>query len=454
MFCTNCGHQLPDGTSFCPNCGTQVGSTGNTVSQNNNHSDFNEGPDFASYRNESDGLNWKDGLNASNVERFAPIAAMIPLVMVVVIPVLRILLSSIITMPFRMLGLWWPAYRLPVIALLLMKLVFLLVAAGATVSLVQLILKSKDTSNPAVWIAPAGTFLATLSCIGFLLPNGRMLALIPGILSVLMGVEFLARFAIAEQPLESAFNPGAAFKVYKMAYDDYRTKYPTTKDLERANYVDPEKSYFDGSGLELFGYIILTIIVCAVTCGIATPWMIAKICRWRISHTVINENRLTFTGSGASLLGHWILWEILTIVTCGIFGLFLYVRIRNWELKHTFIDGMPIIANSNVSYFDGTTLQYIGYSLLSGLLILLTCGLAFPWVMVMIQKWDTKHQIINNRRLAFSGSGLGFLGEFLIIAILSLITCGIYSCWGIVRMNKYIIRNTDFVDYGAYTYEY
>ena len=64
----------------------------------------------------------------------------------------------------------------------------------------------------------------------------------------------------------------------------------------------------------------------------------------------------------------------------------------------------------------------------------------------MIQKWDTKHQVINRRRLEFSGSGLGFLGEYLIILIFTVITCGIYAPWGTVRMNKYIISHTDFVN--------
>lgn len=152
-----------------------------------------------------------------------------------------------------------------------------------------------------------------------------------------------------------------------------------------------------------------------------------------------------FTGNGASLLGHWILWEILCIVTCGIYGLFMYVALRKWTMSHTYIEGEPISPNGNDSYFDGDVFSYVGYSIVSALILMVTCGLAYPWVMAMIQKWDTGHQVINGRRLAFSGSGAGFLGEYLIIFILSIITCGIYAPWGTVRMNKYIIRHTDFV---------
>ena len=174
--------------------------------------------------------------------------------------------------------------------------------------------------------------------------------------------------------------------------------------------------------------------------------MICKIYKWRVSHTVINGKRLTFTGTGVSLLGHWILWEILTVITLGIYALFAHVALRKWELSNTFIEGEPIVANGKESYFDGGSFAYFGYGFIGVLLLLITCGLAYPWVMAMLQKWDTKHQVINRRRLVFSGTGLGFLGEYIIIVLLSLITCGIYAPWGKVRMNKYIVRHTDFVN--------
>ncbi|MFR5953683.1 MAG: hypothetical protein ACLUGQ_08385 [Coprococcus sp.] len=34
--------------------------------------------------------------------------------------------------------------------------------------------------------------------------------------------------------------------------DNYKAKYPTTKDLEKAGIVDPENSKFDGAGIDLF----------------------------------------------------------------------------------------------------------------------------------------------------------------------------------------------------------
>ena len=143
------------------------------------------------------------------------------------------------------------------------------------------------------WIAPVATFAAFISCLGIAFGWG-VVAWIFGVVSVVFGLELLARIVIAGQPMDSPVNPGGAFNTYKQYYDNYKEKYPTTKDLEKAGIVDPENSKFDGAGIDLFGYSILTALVCTVTCGIAAPWMICKIYKWRLSHTVINGKRLTY----------------------------------------------------------------------------------------------------------------------------------------------------------------
>lgn len=423
----------PDGPSSGPAYSNPGGSSSGPSYGNPS------GPSSGSmYSTPSD--DWKDELSPKNLEKFAPMAAFLPLVSGMIRFLLRFVLSNFFPY-FFYFGNGFKIVRF-------VTLVFFIAALVATGYLIFTVVSKKNIANVNSWITPIGTLLATIACFGIwrywrVFP----IVLILTVVSVLMGLEFLARIVIAGKDIASPFNPGAAAATYSYFFKNYKDQYPTTKDLERAGYVDPEKSYFDGSGVELLGYCILTVIVCTVTCGLAFPWMYCKIVKWRLEHTVINDKRLTFTGSGASLFGHWILWEILTAVTCGIYGFFVYCALKRWELEHTFVMGEPIYANDKVSYFDGSTPSYIGYSILAGLGIVFTCGLATPWMMVMIQRWETEHEVINGRRLRFSGTGLGFLGEFLIIFILSLITCGIYSYWGIVRMNKYIIRNTDFIDY-------
>lgn len=334
----------------------------------------------------------------------------------------------------------------PVLIILCLVIIILCVGTlAATIGLIYVAINKKNTSNAWVWVAPATTFLAFISCLMFLFSgiNGTLIvpAFLLGMISFVIGLELVARITISGQPMESPMNFTQALAVY----ENYRDKYPTTKDLERAEAANPKNSCFDGSGLELLGYILLTVLVSFITCGIAAPWMICKIYKWKLSHTIINGRKFTFDGTGASLLGHWIIWEILTVITCGIYSFFAHVALRKWELCHTYIDGEPITPGVEVSCFDGNSFQYFGYGLLRILFLCLTCGLATPWVMCMMQKWDIKHQIVNTHRLEFNGSGLGFLGEYIIIALLTFITCGIYLPWGIVRQIKYIVRHTDFV---------
>lgn len=228
--------------------------------------------------------------------------------------------------------------------------------------------------------------------------------------------------------------------------DSAATGFAVTEPAAASNTNYIQESKFDGAGIELLGYMLLASLVTTVTCGIAAPWMICKIYKWRISHTVINGKRLTFSGTGGSLFGHYILWTFLTIITLGIYGFFMFVAIRKWELSHTYIEGEPMDEASGQSFFDGGTLAFIGYGLLGTLLLVITCGIAYPWVMSMLQKWDAGHQVINGRRLNFDGNGLGFLGEYLLIMLFTIITCGIYSPWATVRMNRYIIKHTSFIN--------
>lgn len=427
MFCSKCGHQLDDDAKFCSVCGQSVEGAGRSVGADFSKQHEEKKESYQQVYNAAPKTDWKKYFTLENVERFAPLAALLPFVLKVLSIVFGILgMLPVVGMTFRLVS-------------NIVKIVIFLITAGATAGLVCVAVKKKDMTSVFTWIAPAATLLAALSCL-----FGGLLGTVCGLAAIVLGIELAARIVIRKEPMDAPFNMASAINTYKEWYAANKGKYKEMQKQEQTILTVRETSQFDGSGVELLGYIILGVLVSAITCGIATPWMICKIYKWQISHTTINGRRLTFTGTGASLLGHWILWEILSVITCGIYTFFAHVALRKWEVSHTYIEGEPITANGNESCFDGGSLAYFGYGLLSAVLLLFTLGLAYPWVMAMLQRWDTRHQVINHRRLVFSGSGLGFLGEYIIIFILTLITCGIYSPWGTVRMNKYIIRHTDF----------
>ncbi|WP_307197094.1 DUF898 family protein [Neobacillus niacini] len=96
------------------------------------------------------------------------------------------------------------------------------------------------------------------------------------------------------------------------------------------------------------------------------------------------------------------------------------------------------------SYFDGGLLQYIGWSILGGLVTICTLGICYPWAITLILGWKTNHTVINGRRLKFTGSAVGLFGNWIKWWVLTVITLGIYSFWLFIAMEKWKVKHTVF----------
>lgn len=96
------------------------------------------------------------------------------------------------------------------------------------------------------------------------------------------------------------------------------------------------------------------------------------------------------------------------------------------------------------SYFDGNTLQLIGWQLLGFLLGAVTFGLAIPWAECMIYRWETKHTVVEGKRLYFDGKGHQLLGRYLLWWLLTVITLGIYAIFRPVSFRKWRVEHTRF----------
>ncbi|UUX32779.1 DUF898 family protein [Fundicoccus culcitae] len=94
-------------------------------------------------------------------------------------------------------------------------------------------------------------------------------------------------------------------------------------------------SDFDGGLLEYVAIIIGGAIISVLTLGIATPWVMCVIYRWKIDHTVIEGRRLRFHGTGSSLFGQYIKWILLIIITLGIYSFWVGIKLEQWKVRHT-----------------------------------------------------------------------------------------------------------------------
>ncbi|MCH5172445.1 MAG: sn-glycerol-3-phosphate ABC transporter ATP-binding protein UgpC [Erysipelotrichales bacterium] len=192
---------------------------------------------------------------------------------------------------------------------------------------------------------------------------------------------------------------------------------------ETHSKINP-KGAFDGSVLEMIGMNIVWNVLTFLTLGIAYPFILCWKKKWYAKHTIYDGKRLSFDGNGEELIGKWLLWMLLTIVTLGIYGLFVPKKILEWEASHTHIE------EDHKNYrgaFDGSVLEMIGISLLSGLITFITLGIAVPFVYCWREKWLAKHTVYDGKRLSFDGNGGELIGKWLLWMLLTFVTFGIYG---------------------------
>lgn len=94
--------------------------------------------------------------------------------------------------------------------------------------------------------------------------------------------------------------------------------------------------------------------------------------------------------------------------------------------------------------FDGGASTYLGTAIAAFLVTVLTLGIAYPYALVLRQRWRAKHTYIDGRQLVFLGTGIGLFGHWIKWFLLSVVTLGIYLFWVMPRVHKWVVEHTDF----------
>lgn len=102
------------------------------------------------------------------------------------------------------------------------------------------------------------------------------------------------------------------------------------------------------------------------------------------------------------------------------------------------------MAKSATFTFDGGAATYVGTSILAFLITVVTLGIAYPYALVLMQRWKAKHTFVEGKQLVFTGTGIGLFGNWVKWFLLCVITLGIYSFWVQPRLTKWIVEHTDF----------
>lgn len=97
------------------------------------------------------------------------------------------------------------------------------------------------------------------------------------------------------------------------------------------------------------------------------------------------------------------------------------------------------------SKFNGGILGYIGINILHFLMVTLTLGVAYPWALVMKERWIAKHTIIDGQQIIFDGSGLELIGSWIKWMFLTVITLGIYLFWVEIKIIGWKTKHTHII---------
>lgn len=334
------------------------------------------------------------------------------------------------------------------------KFLFFLLSLAGVVASVQLYGK-KENQTTGMAVCLGANVLALIASLLRLFGKGNFFFTLLGIALALFALDALSRVFLRGTGIASDIQPSEDFAAFKSFAENPREKTEqfaaemkregTSGKAVTEEILDPNKSVFDGSGLELFIINLVGALICLVTIGLASPWVICYRIGWDRRHTVYNGRRLAFNGTGIQLFGKWIVWFLLTIVTCGLYSFVMGLKLEQWVLSHTtFADEVSDPNNTDVfpnSGFEGNMFEWIGYNLVMGLASGLTCGIALPWVVCSFNKWYAPNVRISGKRLRFEGSGAELFGQYIIVLLLSIVTCGLYYSWGYVRLRRWAISH-------------
>lgn len=96
----------------------------------------------------------------------------------------------------------------------------------------------------------------------------------------------------------------------------------------------------------------------------------------------------------------------------------------------------PEIQNS---YFDGNMFQLLGWNILCGLITVFTLGFGTPWAMVLKIRWETKHTVINGKRLYFNGTATQLFGKLILWCLLEVAVLAILPIIAAATSSRYAV---------------
>lgn len=198
-------------------------------------------------------------------------------------------------------------------------------------------------------------------------------------------------------------------------------------------------------GMDALGLSLTNKFLVSITCGIA--WLLGiPESRWivfKTTHTTRDGETFRYKSTWQEGLANGVVNFLLRVVTLGFAGAWIFCRNERFRLAHT------TTAEGHRMHFTGQGIEIFLLRLLTPAVVLLTLGLAWPWLVVIKHRWLHAHTVIEDPRapngqycLRFDAGGISYFVEFVVSMLLTVLTLGLYSPWAVASYQRFVWSST------------
>ena len=225
--------------------------------------------------------------------------------------------------------------------------------------------------------------------------------------------------------------------------------------------------HFLGKGGDLFGILIINMLLTGITLGFYYPWAKASKMQYLYENTELDGSRFQFHGTGQEMFMGYLKAIGLSVVLMGVFSVLYFIGQINLAVAIVNIVIFvvtPIALHGSLRYrmsrtswrgihfgYRGELGELIKKFIGGSLLTVLTLGFYSAWFTVDLRKYMIGKIKFGNIALSYKGKGednflINLKGFFLII-----FTLGIYYFWFVKEKFNFYVNNIEMEQNGQKT---
>ena len=196
----------------------------------------------------------------------------------------------------------------------------------------------------------------------------------------------------------------------------------------------PTNLEFRGRWLNIYGNLILIVILAGLTAGIYAPWGYARWQRLITENTYFEDEQLEFDGSGAEVLAQFIIIGFYTLITLGLYIIlgFSATRMLRWQYAHT------LMPNGQRMDYQGKTVDIFWEWFLLVLLTPFTLGLYYYWGRNRLRRQVLTNVSLDSQQIQFGGAAGDYLVAVLSNWLMTVIATGVYAALGYFIWDRFV----------------